>query len=788
MQGNFRKSYEERGNKPAENMIHQSSLESQKMRPEEKSLDYGQLEEVKLGTPEQREEMKHEQHGEDEHKGHELQEELKHDPGEVKRKQYDEMKYKQYGMKDEGTKHEGMKHEGMKHEGMEHEGHEVAGGKGHGNHHAHMLEDFKRRFIVSFVLTFPILLLSPMIQDFFNFELRVPGADYLTFLLSSVVYLYGGYPFLKGIKDELSEKSPGMMTLIAIAISVAYFYSSAVVFGLHGKVFFWELATLIDVMLIGHWLEMRSVMGASRALEELVKIMPSVAHLKKNGDVVDIAVDQLKVGDNVLIKPGEKVPVDGTVVEETSSVNESMLTGESKPVTKKPGNDVIGGSINGEAAFVVRVEKTGKDTYLSQVVELVRAAQESKSKTQDLANRAAMYLTIIALTVGALTFILWLIFGQQLVFALERAVTVMVITCPHALGLAIPLVVAVSTSIAAKSGLLIRDRQAFERARNLQAIIFDKTGTLTEGRFGVTDIVSLSGEENETGENLKDSNERILSLAASLEASSEHPIATGILESAREKGVQTQAVEEFSSIPGKGVQGLVDGNKFLVVSPGYLEENGIALKNQKIEEIEAQGKTVVFLLEESKVLGAVALADIIRKESREAILKLKSMGIKCLMLTGDNRYVAAWVSKELELDDYFAEVLPHEKAEKVKEVQAEYITGMVGDGVNDAPALAQADVGIAIGAGTDVAIETADIVLVKNDPRDVVDIIGLSKKTYSKMYQNLLWATWYNVFAIPLAAGILYGYGILLSPAIGAVFMSLSTVIVAINAKTLKMG
>jgi len=560
-----------------------------------------------------------------------------------------------------------------------------------------------------------------------------------------------------------------------------------VVFGLHGKVFFWELATLIDVMLIGHWLEMRSVMGASRALEELVKIMPSVAHLKKNGDVVDIAVDQLKVGDNVLIKPGEKVPVDGTIVEGTSSVNESMLTGESKPVTKKPGNDVIGGSINGEAVFVVRVEKTGKDTYLSQVVELVRAAQESKSKTQDLANRAAMYLTIIALTVGVLTFILWLLFGQQLVFALERAVTVMVITCPHALGLAIPLVVAVSTSIAAKSGLLIRDRQAFERARNLQAIIFDKTGTLTEGRFGVTDIVSLSGEGNGAGKD-EEGNERILSLAASLEASSEHPIATGILESAKEKGVQTQAVEEFSSIPGKGVQGLVDGKKFLVVSPGYLEENGIALKNQKIEEIEAQGKTVVFLLEEDRVLGAVSLADIIRKESREAISKLKSMGIKCLMLTGDNRYVAAWVSKELELDDYFAEVLPHEKAEKVKEVQAEYITGMVGDGVNDAPALAQADVGIAIGAGTDVAIETADIVLVKNDPRDVVDIIRLSKKTYSKMYQNLLWATWYNVFAIPLAAGILYGYGILLSPAMGAVFMSLSTVIVAINAQTLKMG
>jgi len=751
MHGNSRRSHEESGNKHAGNMAHQDHVEAQTMHTEEKSLEQEQREEMKLGKTELHEEMKHEE------------------------------------MKHEETKNEGMKHEEMKHEEMKHEGHEAAGGKGHGNHHTHMLEDFKRRFIVSFVLTFPILLLSPMIQDFFNFELRVPGADYLTFLLSSVVYLYGGYPFLKGIKEELSEKSPGMMTLIAVAISVAYFYSSAVVFGLYGKVFFWELATLIDIMLLGHWLEMRSVMGASRALEELVKIMPSVAHLKKNGEVVDVGIDQLKIGDKVLIKPGEKVPVDGTVVEGTSSVNESMLTGESKPVTKKPGNDVIGGSINGEAAFIVSVEKTGKDTYLNQVVELVRAAQESKSKTQDLANRAAMYLTITALTVGAITFILWILLGQQLVFALERAVTVMVITCPHALGLAIPLVVAVSTSIAAKSGLLIRDRQAFERARNLQAIIFDKTGTLTEGRFGVTDVVSLSGEGNGTGKDGRD-DEKILSLVASLEASSEHPIAAGILESAREKGLQTQSVEEFSSIPGKGVQGLIGGKKFLVVSPGYLEENGIALKNDKVEEIESQGKTVVFLLEENRALGAVALADIIRKESREAISKLKSMEIKCLMLTGDNRYVAAWVSKELELDDYFAEVLPHEKAEKVREVQAEYITGMVGDGVNDAPALAQADVGIAIGAGTDVAIETADIVLVKNDPRDVVDIIRLSRKTYSKMYQNLLWATWYNIFAIPLAAGILYGYGILLSPAIGAVFMSLSTVIVAINAKTLKMG
>jgi len=672
------------------------------------------------------------------------------------------------------------------HEGMQHEGHEM-GGKGHGDHHAHMLADFRKRFIVSFILTFPVLLLSPMIQGFFGFEFRVPGADILTFLLSTVVYFYGGYPFLKGLKDELAEKAPGMMTLIAVAISVAYFYSSAVVFGLPGGVFFWELVTLIDVMLLGHWLEMRSVMGASRALEELVKIMPSIAHLKKNGETVDVGVDRLKIGDRVLVKPGEKIPVDGIVTEGTSSVNESMLTGESRPVTKKPGTEVIGGSINGEAAFVVEVKKTGKDTYLNQVVELVRTAQESKSKTQDLANRAAMYLTIIALTVGALTFLLWIFFGHEVVFALERAVTVMVITCPHALGLAIPLVVAVSTSLAAKSGLLIRDRQAFEKARSLEAVIFDKTGTLTEGRFGVTDVVLLSGDVD------KINDKEVLSLAASLEASSEHPIARGILESAREEGIEPLPVEKFSSIPGKGIEGIIEGRKFLVVSPGYLEEKGILLNNgriesEKIEEIKEQGKTVVFLLEGDTVLGALALADIVRKESREAISKLKGMGIKCLMLTGDNRYVAAWVSKELELDDYFAEVLPHEKAAKVKEVQKQYITGMVGDGVNDAPALAQADVGIAIGAGTDVAIETADVVLVKNDPGDVLYIIELSRKTYSKMYQNLLWATGYNVFAIPLAAGILYGYGILLSPAIGAVLMSLSTVIVAINARALDMG
>jgi Cu2+-exporting ATPase len=741
--------HEEGGHKSAGNMLHHDHSEDQERHAGEKSG--------------------HDHHEEGEHWNHKQQPYPQF--GEVKHEQHKESKHAAH------KQHKEIKHQG-------HEGHEPSRGRDHRDHHAHMLADFKKRFIVSFILTFPVLLLSPTIQSFFGFELRFPGADFLTFLLSSVVYFYGGYPFLKGIKEELFEKSPGMMTLIAVAISVAYFYSSAVVFGLPGSVFFMELVTLVDVMLFGHWLEMRSIMGASRVLEELVKIMPSVSHLKDNGRIVDLGVDQLKIGDKVLVKPGEKVPVDGTIVEGTSSVNESMLMGESKPVTKKLGNEVISGSINGEAFFVVKVEKTGKDTYLSRVVELVRAAQESKSKTQDLANRAAMYLTIIALTVGTLTFILWIFFGKELVFALERAVTVMVITCPHALGLAIPLVVAVSTSVAAKSGLLIRDRQAFESARNLQALIFDKTGTLTEGKFGVTDIISFSPENNEN----KQENERILSLAASLEANSEHHIAAGILESAKERGLKIQLVEGFSSLPGKGLEGLVDGKKFLVVSPGYLEEKRIVLKEEKIEEIKEQGKTVVFLLEGEKVLGALGLADIIRKESREAISKLKGMGIKCFMLTGDNRYVAAWVARELELDDYFAEVLPHEKAETVKEIQKQYITGMVGDGVNDAPALAQADIGIAIGAGTDVAIETADIVLVKNDPRDVLNIIELSRKTYSKMYQNLLWATGYNVFAIPLAAGVLYGYGILLSPAMGAVLMSLSTVIVAINARILKMG
>ena len=647
----------------------------------------------------------------------------------------------------------------------------------HQGHVAHgdMIQDFKRRLIVSVILTVPVLILSHHIQQFFGFSLRFPGSEILLFLLASVVYFYGGYPFFAGFKDELKKRLPGMMTLVAVAITVAYLYSSAVVFGLSGMDFFWELVTLIDIMLLGHLIEMRSTMGASRALEELARILPSQAHLIEDGEVREVNVSDLKPEDRVLVKPGEKIPVDGQVLEGATDVNESMLTGESQPVIKKVGDEVMGGSINGSGSITVAVKKTGKDTYLSQVIELVKQAQESRSRTQNLANRAAFVLTVVALAVGSLTLAAWLIYGKEFAFAIERAVTVMVTACPHALGLAIPLVVAVSTSLAAKSGLLVRDRQAFESARDIKAVVFDKTGTLTEGRFGLTDILPLEEKDRD----------RILAQASSLEGRAEHPIARALMEIAEDRGLPIYDVEHFHLIPGEGIQGRIEGRHLKIVSPNYLRQHGIA-RDAKLEGLMHQGKTVVVLLEDDRPLGALALADIVRKESREAVNALKSMGIRCMMLTGDNRYVAEAVSKELGLDEFFADVLPGEKAETIRKIQKEFSVVMVGDGVNDAPALAQADVGIAIGAGTQVAIQTADIVLVRNNPGDVVNIIKLSRKTYSKMLQNLFWATGYNVIAIPLAAGVLYSWGILLSPAAGALLMSLSTVIVAANAKTLK--
>lgn len=649
----------------------------------------------------------------------------------------------------------------------------------HHDHHGLMVADYKKRFWVSLIVTVPILILSPMIQHFLGLgeSIKFFGDQYVLFGLSSVVFFYGGYPFLRGIFNELKWLRPGMMTLIAIAITTAYLYSSAVVFGLSGNILFWELATLIDIMLLGHWIEMKSVMGASKALEELVRLMPSDAHkVMPDGSVNEVPLSELNSGDKVLIKPGEKIPADGEVVEGESSVNESMLTGESVPVSKIQGAKVIGGSVNGEGSITVEVKKTGKDSYLSQVIELVRQAQESKSRTQDLANRAAVWLTIVALGGGAITLFVWLAMAQKdFAFALERTVTVMVIACPHALGLAVPLVVAVSTALSASNGLLIRDRAAFEKARNIQAIIFDKTGTLTEGKFGVTDTILFDKDFNR---------EDLLKYAASVEAHSEHPIAKGIVSSSE----GTFPVQNFRAITGKGAEGNVNGRNIKVVSPGYLKEQNISMNDERIQELSSQGKTVVFVLFDGELKGGLALADIVRPESKEAISRLKGMGIKCMMLTGDNKQVAKWVSEEIGLDEYFAEVLPDEKSAKVKEVQSRgLIVAMTGDGVNDAPALAQADVGIAIGAGTDVAVETADIILVRSNPLDAAAILGLSRATYRKMVQNLLWATGYNVVAIPLAAGVLYPK-ILLGPALGAVFMSLSTVIVAINAKFLKVG
>lgn len=648
------------------------------------------------------------------------------------------------------------------------------------HHHTTMVEDYRNRFWITTVVTIPILLLSPMIQMFLGIrELLAFKEDiYFLFILSSFVYFYGGWPFFKGFFHEFAKLKPGMMTLISVAISVAYFYSVMVVFGLPGGTFFWELATLIDIMLLGHWIEMKSILGAGKALEELVKLLPSIAHkIMPDGNTIEVPLSQLSINDQVLIKPGEKIPVDGVVIKGVTSVNESMLTGESKPVTKQQGMMVIGGSINGEGSIIVEVKKTGKNTFLSQVIELVKKAQESKSKTQDIANQAAMWLTIIALAGGALTLFIWVAFtNQTFAFALERTVTVMVITCPHALGLAVPLVVAVSTAIAAHHGLLIRNRAAFETARKINAIIFDKTGTLTEGKFGVTDILLF-----DTSHLTKD---ELLNYAAAIESHSEHPIAKGIVHSSTEHW----DVENFKAITGKGAEGVVKNKSVKVISPGYLQEYKIQYHHPKIETLNAQGKTVIFVLIDNALEGAIALADMIRPESKMAIHRLKQMGIRCMMLTGDNKQVAKWVAKEIGVDEYFAEVLPQDKVAKIKEVQKRnFIVAMTGDGVNDAPALAQANVGIAIGAGTDVAIEAADIILVKSNPLDVVAIISLAQATTHKMIQNLFWATGYNTVAIPLAAGVLFKYGILLSPALGAVLMSLSTVIVAINAKLLRI-
>ncbi|GKV56892.1 heavy metal translocating P-type ATPase [Sporosarcina sp. NCCP-2222] len=661
-----------------------------------------------------------------------------------------------------------------------HEHHHQHGMVNHQNHHAHMVGDFKKRFYISLLVTIPILLLSPMIQMFLSVDWRFNGDMYILFALSTFVFFYGGWPFLAGAKDELKKKNPGMMTLISLAIVVAYGYSTASVFGLAENDFFWELATLVDIMLLGHWIEMRSVMGASKALEELAKLMPSEAHLiNQDGNITEVDVTELKQEDRVLVKPGEKVPVDGIIIEGTSTIDESMLTGESLPIEKEKGAEAIGGSINGEGSLILSVKKTGSETYLSQVVKLVKEAQESKSRAQDLANRAAKWLFYGALAAGVLTLSIWLILGFPVSYAIERMVTVLIIACPHALGLAAPLVVAVSTSIAAKNGLLIRNRAAFEGARNIEAIVFDKTGTLTKGEFGVTNIYPFE-HYNE---------KEVISYAAAVEAQSQHPLAKGIIKKAEELELPLRKVENFKSLTGKGLVGIVNDMQVAVVSPGFVREQNLSFDEGLFDKWSSEGKTVVFTLIDETVAGMIALSDIVRETAVDAIQQLKEMDIKSIMLTGDNSKAAHYIGQQLHIEEIIAEVLPHEKSENIEHIQKveRLRTAMTGDGVNDAPALAKADLGIAVGAGTDVAIETADIVLVKSNPLDVVNSIKLSRATYRKMIQNLWWAAGYNILAIPLAAGVLYNYGIVLSPALGAILMSLSTVIVAINARLLKI-
>jgi Cu2+-exporting ATPase len=668
-----------------------------------------------------------------------------------------------------------MDHRTMDHGKMQHGANPSMGMQGH-NHHAMMIADFKKRFFVVLVLTLPIMLLSTMIQHFMGVNWQFTGSPYILFVLSSIVFIYGGWPFLTGLVDEVKAKNPGMMFLIGFAITIAYSYSVAIVFGLQGMDFFWELATLILIMLLGHWIEMRSVAGASNELELLVQLMPDSAHMVMPGMVHDVKTDTLKANDIILVKPGEKVAADGIILEGESYVDESMLTGESKPVKKGKGDKVIAGAINGNGSFKVTVSHAAKDSYLSQVVKLVDDAQKSKSKTQLLADTAARWLTIIALLTGITTFLYWFLSGQTLAFAMERMVTVIVICCPHALGLAVPLVVAKSTALSAKNGLLIKNRTAFEDARKVSTVVFDKTGTLTFGKFEVSKTVSLN-------KGLKEDD--IIRLASALEQQSEHPIATGILQKAKDMAVKVPEAKDFKAITGQGVEATVEGNKIMVVSPGYLKDKNIILP----AGFEANDtETVVFVLIDKALAGYIALSDKIRPESTEAIKTLKRENIKSLLLTGDNAKVAASVSKTLGMDSFIAEVLPHQKSEQIKALQSKgEFVAMTGDGVNDAPALAQANIGIAVGSGSDIAAETAGIVLVNSNPKDIVSLILFGKATYRKMIQNLVWATGYNVIALPLAAGVLYNQGIVLSPAAGAVLMTVSTVVVAINASLLKV-
>ncbi|AQX86740.1 ATPase [Elizabethkingia bruuniana] len=663
------------------------------------------------------------------------------------------------------------------HQNHDHHSESDSSAAGFDKHAGHHTPDFLKRFWITLVLSVPVLLLSHMIQQWLGFTIAFQGDKYVLLVLGSIIYFYGGMPFFKGFLGEVKAGAIGMMTLVAVAITVAYVYSVAVVFGLPGMDFFWELATLIVIMLLGHWLEMRSQMAASKALQSLVALLPNDVTVEQNGSPVKIKLEQLKNGDTVIIRPGEKVAADGLIVEGSSYLNESMLTGESVPVRKESGGKVIAGSINGDGALKIKATGVGKDSYLNKVINLVQDAQAAKSNTQNLADKVAKWLTIVAIVVGVGTFAYWYITMGDLAFALERMVTVMVTACPHALGVAIPLVVAISTTLSATNGLLIRNRTAFETTRKLSTIIFDKTGTLTKGSHTVQKIIPLTEHYSEND---------LLQYAAAVQQNSEHHIAKGIMQTLSEKKLELWKSDNFRYMQGIGVTGIVNGKSVVAAGPNYFVQN-----NKQVpaipEEINQDAETVNFILIDDVPVGIVSLADTIREGAKEAIDQLRSMNIKSFLLTGDNEKVAAAVSKQLGMDGYLANVLPHHKQEKVKEFQDKgEIVAMTGDGVNDAPALAAADVGIAVGSGTDVAAETADIILVNSDPRDVVKMIDFGKKTYSKMIQNLVWAVGYNVVAIPLAAGVLYPTYVL-SPAMGAVLMSVSTIVVALNASLLKI-
>ncbi|MDT2831095.1 heavy metal translocating P-type ATPase [Vagococcus carniphilus] len=668
----------------------------------------------------------------------------------------------------------------------EHAGHEHHNHSGGMDHSMHM-GNLKVKFFVSLILSIPIILLSTMMGKQLPFQFSFPGSDWVVLVLATALFFYGGMPFLKGAKMELDMKSPAMMTLISLGISVAYVYSlyafianNLLNSSVHIMDFFWELATLILIMLLGHWIEMNAISNAGNALQKMAELLPNLATvIKEDGSTEEVSLKEVQVGQKVLVKAGEKVPTDGIIIEGKTSINESMVTGESKDVVKGLHDKVIGGSVNGSGAITVEVTGTGESGYLSQVMELVGNAQKEKSRVESMSDKVAKMLFYVALVVGIGAFIIWYVLTKDINIALERMVTVLIIACPHALGLAIPLVTAKSTSLGAKNGLLIKNRQALETAKKVDVIMMDKTGTLTEGNFAVNDYLSFDSTYTK---------EQVLGLMASLEQNSSHPLSVGVLKKMEELNLSIPQATDITNLPGIGMEGTVDGKDVKIVSVSYMKQQHISFDNDLFNQLSSQGNSVSFLLVDNKSIGLVAQGDQIKEEAKSMIDRLLAQGIKPVMLTGDNRQVADVVAKQLGIEAVHAELMPEDKEKIVKEYKEKgLVVMMVGDGVNDAPGLVRADIGVAIGAGTDVAIDSADVILVKSNPFDILHFLSLSKNTQRKMVQNLWWGAGYNILAIPLAAGVLAGIGIVLSPAVGAIFMSLSTVIVAINAMTLRI-